>query len=511
MKVLVYNFVQPGEPGKQGGGVSVYQRNLIKSLAADGHQVISFSAGDRYSVLKRPPFLKQSTDGRGSHPVARVILYNSPVLAPAHAAFYDLPTYLDSPALHDVPGDLRNRFGHIDVFHFQNIEGLTASFFLQLKRVFPEARLIVSAHNYSLVCPQVNLWFRETSACVDFQEGNACVNCIGGHGPHPQEMNLRRLDTILSLLGVRRHSRLSRLIEFTARLPFRLKRMLRRLSAQKPGQAVLDPTDHMRPRTIVSSELAAPYKAYRARNIELCRHVFDHVIAVSERTKAVLIANGVPSDNISVSYIGTAHHQRFLSATRKAVVGKHLHVAYLGYMRRDKGFFFFIECLHLVPVRLARRMEVTVAAPYGTDWPIEELKRIAHKFKAIHVHNGYTHATIDETLQDVDLGIVPVLWEDNLPQVAIEIVSRGIPILTSDKGGASEIAGRPDFIFRAGSKTELLTKLERIVDGTVPLADFWHGTLRLFSMEEHIADLMRYYRPTPPSEAAEARLADLVA
>lgn len=494
MKILIYNFVQPDELGKQGGGVAVYQRNLVKKLVDSGHKVISMSSGDRYSVLKRTPFLRRESGGTAPNAIEKVYVYNSPVFAPAHSAFYSLDQYTKSTALDGVPEELRALFGSIDVFHFQNIEGLTGPFFRQLKRVFPDARMIVSAHNYSLVCPQVNLWFRETSSCVDYKEGFACVNCIGGHGAHPQELNLRRMETILSYLGIQRHSRTSRVIEFTARLPFRLRRLIRRQAARLPTQAALGPVDQINQRTIVSPELARSYRAYRETNIELCRDVFDHVIAVSSRTREVLVANGLSRENISVSYIGTAHHQRFTKAQRKLTFDQRLHIAYLGYMRRDKGFFFFMDCLRLIPDDQAAKMSVTIAAAYGTEWPAEQLKEMAYKFNTINLFNGYTHASLDKILAEVDLGIIPVLWEDNLPQVAIEIVSRGIPILTSNKGGASEIATRPDYTFRSGSKTDFLLKLERIVSKAVPLSDFWGPDLRVFSMDQHLADMMQYYK-----------------
>lgn len=513
MKVLIYNFVQPDELGKQGGGVAVYQRNLIKSLSTAGHEVISMSSGDRYSVQKRPPYIRQDRVETMPTPVERVFIYNSPVFAPAHSSFYRLDTYIQSTALDAVPKEIRTRFGAIDVFHFQNVEGLTASFFRQLKREFPEAKLILSAHNYNIVCPQVNLWFRETTSCVDYKNGHACVNCIGGLGTHPQELNIRRMDTLLSYLGVKRHSRASHAIEFAARLPFRLKRLLQRRVAQLPKQSALGPTDQVTGRTIISPDLAAPFRAYRETNLELCRTVFDRVIAVSARTRDVLVSNGLNRDSVAVSYIGTAHHKRFTEATRKLTVGDRLHIAYLGYMRSDKGFFFFMECLHLIPDDMAARMAITIAAPYGTEWPAEQLKQVAHRFDAIHLHNGYTHATIDQILDGVDLGIVPVLWEDNLPQVAIEIVSRGIPILTSDKGGASEIASRPDFIFRSGSKHDFLGKLGRIASGAVPLSDFWTADMRVFSMEHHVADLMRFYEKAPRQllDPVETRLDGMVA
>ena len=511
MKVLIYNFVQPDELGKQGGGVAVYQRNLVQNLSKAGHEVISMSSGDRYSVVKREPYLKTESHSGSSGLVNRVYLYNSPVYAPAHYAFYDLDTYCNSKSIDKIPEELKRLFGAIDVFHFQNIEGLTASFFRRVKEAFPESRLVLSAHNYNIVCPQVNLWFRETMSCVDYREGFACVNCIGGLGANPQELNVRRMDTILSYLGVRRHSRLSGTIEFAARIPFRLKRVLRRWAARSPTKSASDPVGRGKTLTVVSPDMASSYKHFRTTNIELCRTVFDHVVAVSARTRDVLVANGLARDRISVSYIGTAHHQRFLEARRKLTFGPRLHIAYLGYMRRDKGFFFFMECLQLIPEHLAANMVVTIAAPYDNDWPVKQLRGIAHKYAGLHLNNGYTHGTIDTILEDVDLGIVPVLWEDNLPQVAIEIVARGIPILASDKGGASEIASRPEFIFRSGSKHDFLRKLEQIASKEIPLSNFWEGEHRVFSMEQHVTDLMQYYRgpPSPVSGEPVSRSAEL--
>ena len=98
-------------------------------------------------------------------------------------------------------------------------------------------------------------------------------------------------------------------------------------------------------------------------------------------------------------------------------------MAYLGYMRQDKGFFFLLESLFSIPDAMAARMSVTIAAPIREAAPIERLRGLAHRFRAVRVFDGYTHATLDKVLEGVNLGLVPVLWEDNLPQVAIEMAS----------------------------------------------------------------------------------------
>jgi glycosyltransferase involved in cell wall biosynthesis len=244
-----------------------------------------------------------------------------------------------------------------------------------------------------------------------------------------------------------------------------------------------------------STRSAENYAAYRSANIEICAEVFDHVLAVSERTRHVLVARGVPSDNIRVSYIGTAHKEVFDRSVKICDMGQSLHIAYLGYMRRRKGFHLFLQALELLPDPVARAITLTVAAKRAEDpEAYSRLRKISARFASFHDYDGFTHETLDAVLEGVNLGIVPPIWEDNLPQVAIEMVSRGIPILTSDRGGAQEIAGKPDFVFAGGAPVELKKRIEQFSTGAIPLSRFWEGKIKIYSMAEHVGDLLKYYR-----------------
>ena len=54
-------------------------------------------------------------------------------------------------------------------------------------------------------------------------------------------------------------------------------------------------------------------------------------------------------------------------------------------------------------------------------------------------------------LADVDLGVVPHLWEDCYPQVTVEFVCNGVPVIVSNLGGAKEVSSQPDFEFDVGT------------------------------------------------------------
>jgi glycosyltransferase involved in cell wall biosynthesis len=491
MRILLYNFVPPEQAAeRQGGGVAIYQANLTQALRQAGHDVVTLGSGDRYSIFGNKPFLQVADD----HATTAYIV-NSPVFAPAHSTFYNIRSYTEDSGLDALPMQLRTRFGRFDVVHLQNLEGLTVGFLRAMRAAFPETRILLSAHNYNLVCPQVNLWFREHRACTDYLDGRACVNCLLTPDLHRHQRNARRMETVLSRIGITRHSPLLKPVRWLLRTPFRLRRrLLARRGTAEPNSIA--------PLVLIDPQKAAEYAHYRQVNIALCEDVFDRVLAVSARTRDVLAHHGVPSARLAVSYIGTAQAARCRTARRITSAEPGLHLGYLGYMRQDKGFYFLLEALETLPVSLAGRLSVTIAARIWDQGAVHRLRSIAHRFRAITLYDGYTHATLDQVLEGVNLGIVPPLWEDNLPQVAIEMAARGIPLLTSDRGGAQEIAGQPDFSFTAGSAHAFHRRLHDIATGRLPLARFWDRPARLLSMEEHLVDLMTHYAPEQPAFAS---------
>lgn len=507
MRILIYNFLQPEDGG---GGVGVYSTNLAKGLRDAGHEVITLSAGDVYGFARRSPQLKTWHDG-----FSRAVIVNSPMIAPAHAAWDDFGTYTESSGLDGIPALLRERYKSIDVFHFQNIEGLTSSFFVALRAEFPASKMIYSVHNYGAVCPQVDLWFQEREVCVDYRDGLNCTRCFAARESSGVLRSARRRRPIVQ--AVNRHA--PGIVKLRRSLGGRIVGQPAEAGATAAAHASETEGQHNAPLNAfedVDNEGpvlsfpdtdgdGTPYARFRQANIEICASVFDHVLAVSERTRQVFLARGPWPGNVAVSYIGTAHKALFDRARKITDTGGRLHIGYLGYMRRNKGFYLLLQALEALPDEIARDISLTVAAKRAEDPAAHgRLTRLASRFAEFRYHDGFTHRTLDAVLDGVNLGIVPPIWEDNLPQVAIEMVSRGIPILTSDRGGAQEIAGNPRFVFEGGSGEALQERIRQFSTGETPLSDFWDGQIRIYSIEQHIGDLAQYYGLV---DAAEVRTA----
>ena len=492
LKVLYYNWVPFDDDENRGGGVSVYQKNLIEALVAQGIQVDFLSSGLAYSIESSTPVIRQTTNAYD--PECRSFqLINSPVMSPGHSAFgWNDRLFEKGAALEAFHAFLREK-GPYDIVHFNNVEGIPFTF-LELKDEFPKTLVVFSHHNYFPVCPQVNLWSHEKKHCVDFDRGRACVDCLVWK---PQKVDIfaaQQMSTLLKANGVSATSTLfARAYAETATL-----HLLADLSRQR-DQAFLR-EDRMPTKPDEENSFARR----RRLAVAILNKSIDIHLAVSERVARVLVSYGVNAERSHVSYIGTKHSQLLEKAKKRQTLADPdvLSIAYLGYMRGDKGFFFLLEALERLPAPIARKLRVKFAAKSNGDPNImRRINDLRQWLAGVEHMDGYKHTDLPRLMADVDLGVVPVLWEDNLPQVALEIMSHGVPVLCSDKGGAQELGGNPDFVFQSGSFAAFAEALQRLQTGEVALSSFWDSAMKLRSMDDHLKELFGLY------EAGLARIA----
>jgi glycosyltransferase involved in cell wall biosynthesis len=509
IKVLYYNWVDFEDGSQRGGGVSVYQRNLINAALRRGDDVWFLSSGTHHSPLSRRPFVREV---KGKVGVRKFELVNSSVLAPGQFAFGQ--EVAGAPAMEAVFTDFLRRHGPFDVIHFNNLEGAPVSF-LRLARAHA-GRVVVSAHNYFAFCPQVNLWFQERSTCGDFRGGSKCANCLVRPVNVKGARRLYQTEYVLGRLGIRPGTPLFRLLNGAIHGPIRdafrlVKAALGLEEETAPGRrSEGPPTRPVTPSVLLDADTAARFARRRRLFVEAINAHADHFLAVSRRVAELAAGFGVDPAKLRTLYIGTrfAEAQAPAGATslsRKRQSGGALRVAYLGYMRRDKGFYFYLNALRKMPPGLARRLSLVFAAQVVDEHAYSLVRRMAHRFAGVTFYDGYTHAQLPEVLAGVDLGVVPVLWEDNLPQVAIECVAHGVPVLTSDRGGARELLDCPALVFKAGSRADLYARLRAVLDDPDLLRSAVAGSMRLYTPDEHYDRLRReVYGGAPAADGAPA-------
>lgn len=476
MKVLHYYWVDPEDRAGRGGGVRTYMQGLVASQRArPGWQVTTLASGLGHDLRKRVPRWRKCREGHYE-------IVNSACLAPSHADFATGAQVHDADT-EAVFADFLDRTGPYGVVHLHSLEGLPAQV-LTLKERYPQTRLVLSLHNYHPFCPQVNLWWQERKTCADFAGGHNCTICPPVL-PRPGVVRLvYGAETLLARVGMGPGTRSFALLwQPVMQIGWRLLRRIRRGAVRKSRPVIADP--------------AAPFRDRRTRMVALVNAYCDSVLAVSDRTR--LLAAGFGVKGCVTCYIGTDHARHWTrTAPRdlpcKITPARPLRLVYLGYMRRDKGFGFLLEALETLPPEHAACLHLTIAARRGDASDMARLDLLRPRLGGFVWQNGYQHDELDTLLADIDCGIVPPLWEDNLPQVALELHARHIPILTSDRGGAQELGGTQALTFRAGDRQDLHALIARLLRGEVALGEYWAQARVPKDMACHAEDLAAIYR-----------------
>jgi glycosyltransferase involved in cell wall biosynthesis len=218
----------------------------------------------------------------------------------------------------------------------------------------------------------------------------------------------------------------------------------------------------------------------------------DTILAVSQRVYDIAAGEGFDKNKMVVSYIGT---RVALEQTDRAnaVPDDGLKIVFLGndINYEEKGYPWFLESLEQVPAEYAAKIDLFLTVNVQEHAEIYEM---CSNFRSITVKVKYTRDELKHILKGCHLGIVPVLWEDNLPQIAIEMVAYGVPVLTSSAGGAKELCDSELFVFEGGNTEDFISKLMHFVDVPEDLRAYWQHHHGLVTMKQHWNELKKYYK-----------------
>ncbi len=480
MKILYYNWVPFDDDENRGGGVTVYQRNLIAELLKKtDYEVFFISSGISYSLRKKEPYFVR-TKNIFKKRCKTFQIVNSPILSPGHCAFDDMELYLYDLKLYQLFKNFVLKFGPFDVIHFNNFEGLSLNV-LKIKEDFPDIKIIVSLHNYYLFCPQVNLWKREKENCLDFDDGKDCLQCLKFKPDKREVLFADRLAYFWKRHGINSESAIFR-------ASYKYSNIIKRINKI---------SKNFRKKTTLERRCykicANDYKLFRERNVEYINKYADKVLCVSERVKEIAIKMGISPEILITDYIGTEIAKKQVDHGNAPLDSEIFTIVFMGYMRRDKGFFFLLKALNQINEDIAKNIKIIFAAKIDSEKTICKIYKLGKKYYEIDIRDGYSHNELPQILNETNLGIIPVLWEDNLPQVAIEMVAHGVPILASDLGGAHELCNDSNFIFKNNNINDFSEKLEFLFSNRNVLDQYWKNRRHLTTFTEHISKLKEYY------------------
>lgn len=510
MRVLFCNWVDPLDPERRGGGVAHYQRNMMAALQAAGIEAGYLSAGLAHELRAGGPRWQKLRPAKSYGPRHYEIV-NSATLAPGQASFGD-PRQVRDAETAACFEDFLEKTGPWDAIHFDNLEGFPAEV-LEVAARDPARRVVLMVHNYYPFCPQVNLWHQERVTCPGFDEGRRCTSCLPGG---MASARARRANMAISWRLAQQggpkavaawrksYGALRKTAASALALGARLKPAQAPLPQTPPSElARALPLDLPPAALPLSPALAAEAGRFAARRADMVALINRHctaVLCVSDRVRALSQGFGIRPEILHTTRIGSPEAKRLAAEPLRPLLTPdgQLHLAYLGYMRRDKGFFFLLEALEAMPDALLARLQLTLAAKRDSRETMARLVHLRKRMAGLHYHDGYSHGDLDRILAPATLGVVPVLWEDNLPQVALEMHLRGLPLLCSDLGGAQELGNAPELVFPAGDAVAFRSMIEALLEGGFDPATYRETLTRPLHVQEHLEVLRPHWQPAAP-------------
>jgi glycosyltransferase involved in cell wall biosynthesis len=251
---------------------------------------------------------------------------------------------------------------------------------------------------------------------------------------------------------------------------------------------------------LVSARLAA----FRAMTTEI-----DHLVAVSNWGRELLLLNGVPAAKVSFSRPGISWTPGRSSASPTAVSGGETKVAFLGRLDPAKGLDVLIRALRSAP-----------AAPLKLDiyGIVQDSVNAAYQQKMLARADGDSRivfrepiapAKVVERLREYDFIAIPSTGIEASPLVALEAFAAGVPVIGWNIGGIGEIVHHEvDGLLIEWNREEgWVEALQRVADDAALRARLKAGVHPPRTSAEVAREMLALYESLTDSAAASAHRA----
>jgi glycosyltransferase involved in cell wall biosynthesis len=389
-----------------------------------GDDVSYFFAGRYFPIPKRPLLKRWRRNG-----VAMVEVINSPLYD--HGRQPELE--LDEPHIERFFARVIDEFSP-DVVHFHELAGLPSSLLDLVCRA--DTPTVMTLADYFPLCPAFKLLDSEGQVCLRREIGADCVATIAADTREP---------------GL--------LYEATARYELPRRPVLRRISDERKVEL------SRRIGASVKAPAFAGPEAFQSRrevNVERLNRA-DRLIAISERVAEIYALLGVDRSKMSTIHLTLTRIER-LRPRRQNGDPPVTFATVAGLSSHAKGSRLLVDATQLLSASLPPgSFKLIVLGPIdpAVATEVERLEQIE-----VGGPGPFSDDELDSVLDEVDVGIVPSIWEEAYGFVGVEFLAKGIPVIANAIGGMPDYTrdGETGWLNRSCSAAELARIMRDIVE-----------------------------------------------
>ncbi|HXT52065.1 MAG TPA: glycosyltransferase [Thermoanaerobaculia bacterium] len=295
---------------------------------------------------------------------------------------------------------------------------------------------VMTLHDYWMICHRGQLLDRDLRRCAGpMPEG--CARCLGAEAEVP--------------------------------IGKEAARFLRRTAAKWPRSAIAL-------RQVAATLLArqgdeedGTAAASRATTLDRARFMqrqlaaVDLLLAPSRTLRDRFLAFGVPAERLRLQQLGIPVAP-FRNSRRTA--GDSLRIGFLGSLMVSKGAHLLLAAFARLRAGEATLRVFGEPVGYHGDPSYRDVVAPLLQTPGVQHLGWLAHDEVPAALAEIDLLVVPSIWEENSPLTIREAFAAGVPVVASDLGGMAEIVehGRNGLLFHVGDVDDLHRYLRRVLD-----------------------------------------------
>jgi glycosyltransferase involved in cell wall biosynthesis len=417
------------------GGLVAYIEDLIEEQVRRGHEVTYFFSGRQYPYLSGPR-LKRWSGG----PPSMLEVVNSP-----------LHNHGRQPALELTEPRTERLFERVisevqpDLVHVQELAGLPTSL-LDIARG-REIPTVFTLQDYFPLCATFRLLDADGRVCLRREVG---ADCVASSAADPREPGVLLEATLMHDLNRLPPLRWMNHERVNARL-YPLVRSLARRAAAARNHTSGD-----------VRSLADAFQRRRDVNVERLNRT-GCLVAMSRRLAEIYTVLGVDPERIQAVELTLRHIERLRPSERPAREGGVVTFATLaGFESQSKGARLLVEAIRsLSSGPAAGRFRVL-----GFGHVDPAVVPDARQLPGLELRGQYSPDRLDTLLDEVDVGIIPSIWEEAYGYVGLEFLAKGIPVIANAIGGMVEYTrdGETGWLNRSCSPQELARIMSGIIE-----------------------------------------------
>jgi glycosyltransferase involved in cell wall biosynthesis len=461
LKILL---VTDGRYPEYVNGVSIYIRYLAEEMVKKGHDVYIFHH-IKSGFLKRPRILKTIENH-----ITYYGIYNSPIsfsegfvhpLKSCHESktekiFLDVLEYINP-----------------DIVHFHEFER-TPSFCLDIVNA-KNIPILVTLHDYWLICPRLQLFTLDESICKGPDEGKNCVvNCLAGdYFTRQYRKIIMTLPNGYMVKGIKK-----------------IRNMYKKVRGEHLGQTL---SHNKLKKNSLDGRNKRLKEEFRARYIynQNSLSMADLILAVSTCVKGIFEGHGIERDKIAVNQLGVKFNElkkRKISRFEKYPI----RFGFLGHLGPSKGSHCIIEAAKKISPDRARFLF------YGgaDDETLYDFRRNTSDLKHCAYKGRYNYKELDDVFNSFEVLIIPSLWQETLGMIGLEAQAAGIPVIASDIGGMKDYVrdGINGLLFPPGDVGALTGCLNSILEHPSQIEKMSSHVMKPKTITDDYETIMSFYK-----------------